>query len=115
MKQSQNPEVEGQGAMKTGYSFNNMARLQVIGYRFLDDTSLNANLKERCEKDPDLKRDLNVLTTEEVKKLVGHHISQIPQEIPVIEFFTYLLYNFLCRFPFLYICVIRVVDDNTCQ
>ena len=84
MKQSQNPEVEGQGAMKTGYSFNNMARLQVIGYRFLDDTSLNANLKERCEKDPDLKRDLNVLTTKEVKKLVGHHISQIPQEIPVM-------------------------------
>ena len=114
MKQSQNPEVEGQGAMKTGYSFNNMARLQVIGYRFLDDTSLNANLKERCEKDPDLKRDLNVLTTEEVKKLVGHHISQIPQEIPVIECFTYLTTYFLCRFPFLYICVI-VVDDNTCQ
>ena len=85
MKQSQNPEVEGQGAMKTGYSFNNIARLQVIGYRFLDDTSLNANLKERCEKDSGLRRDLNVLTTEEVKNLVRCHISQIPKEIPVIS------------------------------
>ena len=97
MKQSQNPEVEGQGAMKTGYSFNNMAHLQVIGYRFLDDASLNANLKERCENDPDLKRDLNVLTTEEVKNLVGHHISQIPKEIPVIMIVytsRYIFYNF---------------------
>jgi hypothetical protein len=84
VKQSQNPEVEGQGAMKTGYSFNSAARFPVIGYRFLDDTCLNANLKEQCEKDSDLRKNMNVLTTEEVKSLVGHHISKIPKEIPII-------------------------------
>ena len=68
--------------MKAGYFFHNLANLQIIGYRYFDDSTLNANQKE-VFNNSEMRKKMNVFTDDEVKDLVDKHISQIYSEIQV--------------------------------
>ena len=116
-KQALNPEHEAKGAMKAGYVFHNLANLQIIGYRYFDDSTLNANQKE-VFNNSEMRKKMNVFTDDEVKDLVDKHISQIYSEIQVIFIKCYFLYSFynskyfICRLYLIIIVVPIVVSKE---
>ena len=83
-----NPENEARGALKAGYGFNTLSQLQVIGYRYHDDSTFNATQKELFETNPKMRESMNVLTTEEVKDLITIHVNQIQSDVQVSTYFT---------------------------
>ena len=86
-KQAMNPEKDAIGALKAGYDFNNLSQLQVIGYRYHDDSTINATQKELFETNQKMRENFNVLTTQEVKKLIIFHIHQIQCDIQASIYF----------------------------
>ena len=81
-----NPEHESSGALNAGYAFNSMSKVQVIGYRYLDDSAFKAEQISLFESQPSMRKDMNILDDAEVKALVAQKIRQIPQDIQVILF-----------------------------
>lgn len=78
-----NPEHEARGALNAGYAFNSLSKLQVVGYRYLDDPSLTGPQRSLFENEAHLKRSMNVLDDAQVKGLLLEKIDQISSEIQV--------------------------------
>ena len=83
-KQAMNPEHEARGALNAGYAFHSMSKVQVIGYRYLDDPAFKAEQMALFESQPSMRKDMNILDDAEVKALVTQKIRQIPQDIQVM-------------------------------
>lgn len=83
-KQAMNPEHEARGALNAGYAFHSMSKVQVIGYRYLDDPAFKAEQMALFESQPSMRKDMNILDDAEVKALVTQKIRQIPQDIQII-------------------------------
>ena len=79
-----NPEHEARGALNAGYAFHSMSKVQVIGYRYLDDPAFKAEQMALFESQPSMRKDMNILDDAEVKALVTQKIRQIPQDIQVM-------------------------------
>ena len=82
-KQVINPENEARGALKAGYEYHSLSQLQVVGFRYQDDTTFNANQKELFENNYQMRKSMNVITDEEVKDLITHHINKIYSDVQV--------------------------------
>ena len=82
-KQAINPENEARGALKAGYEYHSLSQLQVVGFRYQDDTTFNANQKELFENNYQMRKSMNVITDEEVKDLITHHINKIYSDVQV--------------------------------
>ena len=93
-KQAINPENEARGALKAGYEYHSLSQLQVAGFRYQDDTTFNANQKELFENNYQMRKSMNVITDEEVKDLIAHHINKINSDIQVM--FLMSPYNIQC-------------------
>ena len=78
-----NPEHEARGALNAGYTFNNISKVQVIGYRYLEDPSLKANQRKLFDSQPEMRKDMNILQDSEVKSLLKQKINEIPSDIQV--------------------------------
>ena len=90
-KAAMNPEHEAQGARQAGYTFNNLSKLQVTGFRYLNDVTFNANQKNLFESQPQMRKDMNVLDDNEVKDLILEKIDQISNDVQII------FKQFLCK------------------
>ena len=78
-----NPEHESQGALKAGLDLNAQAKIQVIGYRFLEDSTLDAVQRQRYEKDPELRKDFHVLDELQVAQKIWDCIGKIHKNVKV--------------------------------
>ena len=79
-----NPEHDAQGALNAGYAYNPLSKMQVVGYRFLDDSSLKGEQKARLAADPDLRKDMNILDDSDVRSQICLKLQDIPCDIQII-------------------------------
>jgi hypothetical protein len=83
-KQAMNPEHEARGALTAGYAFNSLSKLQVVGYRYLEDSTLKASQRALFEsQSPEMRRQMNVLNDFEVKATLMEHINAVPSDVQV--------------------------------
>ena len=78
-----NPEHECKGAIRAITDLNPMAKFQVIGYRFLEDSTLDENQRLRYERDEQLRQDFHVLDQDQVAQEVWGTLRNIKQDVQV--------------------------------
>ena len=84
-----NPEYDAQGAMQASCIFNNLSKIKVTGYRFLNDAAFTADQKKTFEENPELRKISNILDDNEVRSQVLQKIAEIPRSIQVSTYFSY--------------------------
>lgn len=83
-KHALNAEHEATGAMKAAYYYNPLSKMQITGYRFLNDCTLNADQRELFANNPAVRHQLNILSDKEVKNLILECISRLTTNIQII-------------------------------
>jgi len=83
-KQSMNPEYDARGAIQASCNYNNLPKLKVTGYRFLDDPSFTAEQYNLMEENIELRKVSNVLDNKDVRSRVLQKIEEIPTSIQII-------------------------------
>ena len=83
-KQALNPEHEAQGAINAAYQYNRLSKLQVTGYRFLDDVTLSASQQLLFNTEPELRLKMNVLDDAEVQTLLLNKICSMRGNVQII-------------------------------
>ena len=80
-----NAEHECKGAIRAITGLDPLARFQVTGYRFLEDTTLDETQRQRYEQDEQLRKDFHVLDTTQVAQAVWGCVANINQDVQVIS------------------------------
>ena len=83
-KQSLNAEHDSAGALRAIAEMRPLAKPQVLGYRYLDDSTLDEAQRRYYEADADARKVFRVLNDEQVAAEVWESITKISQNIQVI-------------------------------
>ena len=69
-KQSANPDTDTRGALAAALDYDPRSSIQVVGYRFLDDSSLSMDQQMSCESDAKTRETWNVKTDDESQGII---------------------------------------------
>ena len=83
-KQSLNAEHDSAGALRAIAEMRPLAKPQVLGYRYLDDSTLDEAQRRYYEADAEARKVFRVLNDEQVAAEVWESIAKISQNIQVI-------------------------------
>ena len=83
-KQSLNPVIDSAGAISAGQSFHKTARLNVIGYRYLDDPCITSEQRQKLVDDADTRKTFNVLTDAEIVSTIDEALTRLPAPVQVV-------------------------------
>ena len=83
LKQSMNPENDGKGALRAALEYDPHSKLQIVGYRFLEDQTITDEQRENLQ-DANTRKIFNVKTNEEIRELLGEKVNEIGKPIKVI-------------------------------
>ena len=83
-KQSMNPEFDSQGALNAGYAFNSLSKMQIAGFRYVEDSSLKPKQQMALASDPEMRLNMNILTDTEVKQEILGKIGNIQNDVQII-------------------------------
>ena len=78
-----NPEHDAKGALQAGLAFNSLAKIQILGYRYLDDVSLDAKQRNRFEKQPELREEWNICDDDAVRNNVRNSVKNVASDVQV--------------------------------
>jgi len=81
-KQSLNPEVDCQGAVKAAQQFTDLPILHT-GYRFYNDPTVSANQREAF-RSAESRVMFNVKTDEEIRSILQNNLGQMSQAVQVV-------------------------------
>ena len=83
-KQSLNAEHDSAGALRAIAEMHPLAKPQVLGYRYLDDSTLDEAQRRYYEANGDARKVFRVLNDEQVAAEVWGRIAKISENIQVI-------------------------------
>ena len=82
-KQAVNAEHESQGALRAAHDFSPNSKPQVVGYRFIGDTTLDATQREHYEKSEELRKAFHIVNDEEVATTLWERIGKVKGKLKV--------------------------------
>jgi len=83
-KQAVNPSKDGVGAVKAAQSFHKTVRLNVIGYRYLDDPCFTDEQRKALVENVETRKMFNVLTDEEIVGSISNTLASLPAPVQVV-------------------------------
>ena len=85
VKQSMNPELDGQGALAAALDFHTGVTIPVLGYRFISDDTFTAQQRTKMLNDITAREAFNVVNDEEVRQMINERFEDLPSELlPII-------------------------------
>ena len=82
-KQAVNAEHESQGALRAAHDFSPNSKPQVVGYRFIGDTTLDATQREHYEKSEELRKAFHIVNDEEAAATLWERIGRVKGKLKV--------------------------------
>jgi len=83
-KQSLNPAIDANGAVRAGQSFHKTAQIKLLGYRYLDDPSFTDEQRQNLEQNEETRRTFNVLTNSEIVTILKNTLDTLPSPVQVV-------------------------------
>ena len=79
-----NPEDDAKGAMAAALDYDPKADIQLVGYRFLEDSTLTAKQRRNLDTDPTVREAFNVKTNEEIQETLLAALDNIREPFRVV-------------------------------
>ena len=75
---------DGSGALTAAKSFHSNKEVKVIGYRYLNDSSITSDQRQLLNENIETRKTFNVLTDSEIVSLINDNLDSLPPPAQIV-------------------------------